>query len=198
MVEMKGKWLKLPSYRDVNALVHKKQGSFIKRMFLDALSQNRSSQSWEDSGKDDKGCWPSAIPYFGMRWWEGEHSAIMVKRPGAFQDRRRVRQNRKSDRKINPFFRIWGEFHYSFNVESKNLDQEKKVGRMPWIKYFLFLRQSCGTGRLICGLLRLTLKWPLKANHPPPPVKLFCKSKWLDVPGHCSIGQTVLMTVHHL
>lgn len=142
-----------------------------------------------------KGCWPSAIPFFGMRWWEGEHSAIMVKRPGAFHDWKRVRQNRESDRKINPFFRIWGEFHYSFKVESKNLDPEKKVGRMPWIKYFLFLRQSCGTGRLMCGLLRLMLKWPLKAN---PPVKLFCKSKWLDIPGHCSMGQTVLMTVHHL
>lgn len=153
-------------------------------MFLDVLSQNRSSQSWEDSAKDDKGCWPSAIPFFGMRWWEGEH-----------HDWKRVRQTRKSDRKINPFFRIWGEFHYSFKVESKNLDPEKKVGRMPWIKYFLFLRQSCGTGRLTCGLLRLMLKWPLKAN---PPVKLLCKSKWLDIPGHRSIGQTVLMTVHHL
>lgn len=66
MVEMKGNWLKLPGYREVNVLVHEKQGSFIKRMFLDALSLNRSYQSWENSGKDNKGCWPSAILYF--RW----------------------------------------------------------------------------------------------------------------------------------
>lgn len=57
MVEMKGNWLKLPSYREVNALlVHKKPLSFTKRMFLGVLSQSRSYQKWEDPGENDKGC----------------------------------------------------------------------------------------------------------------------------------------------
>lgn len=47
MVEMKGNWLKLPNYREVDALVPKKRGSFFKRMFLDVLSQNGSYQSCE-------------------------------------------------------------------------------------------------------------------------------------------------------
>lgn len=56
MVEMKGNWLKLPTYREVNPLVHKKPGAFTKRMFLEVLSQNRSYQRWEDPGEDDNGC----------------------------------------------------------------------------------------------------------------------------------------------
>lgn len=72
MVEMKGNWLKLRSYREVNALlVHKKPLSFTKRMFLHVLSQNRSYQRWEDPGENDKGCRPSAIPNFRLKYLGG-------------------------------------------------------------------------------------------------------------------------------
>lgn len=85
MAEMKGHWLKLPSYRKINALVHKYPGSFTKRMFPDVLSPKRSYQSWVDSGEGLKGYWPSGIPNFRPRCLEREQSTVLANRPGASQ-----------------------------------------------------------------------------------------------------------------
>lgn len=55
MVEVKGNWFKLPSYKEVGALGSKKSAPFTKKMLLDILNQNRFYQSWGDSSKEDKG-----------------------------------------------------------------------------------------------------------------------------------------------
>lgn len=135
----------------------------------------------------------SLPPHFKPSYLEGEHLAVLAKRPGVSQagkESDRIRNQTEaqicvSEHKVN---------FITFNAYSKNLGL-RKVEKMPQVQYFLFLCKPRGTGRLTCGLLRLTLKWPLKANTP---VKLLCKLKWLDIPGHHGREKAVLMTAWHL
>lgn len=169
MVEMKGNWLKLPSYREVTTPVYKKSGLFTKkcsRIFRIRTDPIRAGKTF---WRTVRGADHSFILNVRPRCLQREHSAILARKLGVFQAGR-VWQNKKSDRKTNLLFSVWGECYHCLNVHSNNMGYTKQEER-PRCSVFS-PSVIVWNGQTNHGPLKLTLKWPLRANRPG---KLLCK-----------------------
>lgn len=193
MVEMKGNWLKLPSYREVTTPVYKKSGLFTKKCSLIFRIRTDPIRAGKTFWRTVRGADHSFILNVRPRCLQRERSAILARKLGVFQ------AGKESDRTRNQTEKQICSSVYEVNVitvlmyiqiiwatQSRKNAPDAAFSLPQW---------SCGTGRLTMD--RWSWHWS-DLWEQTGQGNCYVNWDWLDIPGHLCPERAVLTAAWYL